>query len=291
MPLICQTPSGWLQAALICAALVIRGGYILSTADELRRDPDHYAEIARHLHDRQAFALGDPDGQPTAYRPPLYPLVLSVFEGLGKPLLARAVLHVALGVATVWLAWRLALRWGLSSTMALAAAALVMVDPILLNQSSQVMTETLAAFLAACALLALARAAREDSLWAASLSGGVLGLCVLCRPTFLVWFAAVAVAWPLIASRPRRAARTVALLMAAAMSVAPWMIRNQVIFGRPIVTTTHGGYTLLLANNPGFYEYLRHAKWGSVWDGAALHAEFEARFEPAAGELVRDRVA
>ena len=38
--------------------------------------------------------------------------------------------------------------------------------------------------------------------------------------------------------------------------LAPWAIRNQVQFGRPIVTTTHGGYTLLLANNPDFYQWL-----------------------------------
>jgi len=32
--------------------------------------------------------------------------------------------------------------------------------------------------------------------------------------------------------------------------ILPWGLRNQFTFGKPIVTTTHGGYTLLLGNNP-----------------------------------------
>src|SRR5262249_51902540 len=48
------------------------------------------------------------------------------------------------------------------------------------------------------------------------------------------------------------------LLMAAAAVVSPWAIRNYRGFGKPIVTTTHGGYTLFLGNNGEFYDYLWH---------------------------------
>ena len=47
---------------------------------------------------------------------------------------------------------------------------------------------------------------------------------------------------------------TLAFLLGVLIVLSPWAIRNQLQFGRPIVTTTHGGYTLLLANNPEFYD-------------------------------------
>ena len=78
---------------------------------------------------------------------------------------------------------------------ALLAAALVTIDPILINQSLQVMTETLATFLARCDALGRHAHAPEQRAAARgrSLAGALLGLCVLCRPTFLVWFVRVVV--------------------------------------------------------------------------------------------------
>jgi len=45
------------------------------------------------------------------------------------------------------------------------------------------------------------------------------------------------------------------------------VIRNWIAFGKPIFATTHGGYTLELANNSSFYSYLRYGKSGTTWDG------------------------
>jgi hypothetical protein len=56
--------------------------------------------------------------------------------------------------------------------------------------------------------------------------------------------------------------------LAAAVVVAPWMIRNQLAIGRPTPATTHGGYTLLLGNNPVFYHEVVDQPWGTVWDTA-----------------------
>jgi hypothetical protein len=42
------------------------------------------------------------------------------------------------------------------------------------------------------------------------------------------------------------------------------------VFGRPIVTTTHGGYTLLLGHNPVYYREVVEKPWGAVWSGKSL---------------------
>jgi hypothetical protein len=62
-----------------------------------------------------------------------------------------------------------------------------------------------------------------------------------------------------------RIANCAALLIVAGMVVSPWVIRNQRVFGKPIVTTTHGGYTLLLGNNEGFYHWLRNNPENVPW--------------------------
>ena len=78
--------------------------------------------------------------------------------------------------------------------------------------------------------------------------------------------------------------------------VAPWVIRNQLIFGTPLLTTTHGGYTLLLANNPVFYDEVVDQRWGTVWSGDSLarwQSELDGRLErdlgPGSSEIERDR--
>ena len=104
----------------------------------------------------------------------------------------------------------------------------------------------------------------------------VLALAALCRPAFLLWThrrrRRALVAKPVAERRVTndnsrgptargRIANSAAFPAAFALGVllvlSPWAIRNQLQFGRPIVTTTHGGYTLLLANNPEFYDWLR----------------------------------
>src|SRR5205814_9425431 len=63
-----------------------------------------------------------------------------------------------------------------------------------------------------------------------------------------------------------RLANVAGLVVAAAAVMSPWAIRNYRVFGKPVVTTTHGGYTLLLGNNSSFYEWLERDETGLPWD-------------------------
>jgi hypothetical protein len=53
------------------------------------------------------------------------------------------------------------------------------------------------------------------------------------------------------------------------------VIRNVVVFGRPIVTTTHGGQTFLWGNNPVFYREVAAKSPGTIWS-AQSHADWQA---------------
>jgi hypothetical protein len=224
----------------------------------------------------------------------LYPLVLTPCVALG-PLdtLAIAILHVVLGLATVWLVYRLGRRWGWGR-WALLAAALVACDPILLAQSIEVMTETLATLLAVVALVLLTAASNRPSMGRAMLAGGCLGLATLCRATFLPFMFLAALVLPMFARTWKERLRGFGgFAAAAALVLSPWVVRNQVRFGRPILATTHGGYTLLLGNNPSFYRYLRRGAWGTVWDADEFNRRWRARATRTRpeDELRNDRLA
>lgn len=269
----------------------MRGSVLGLTPGVFTTDPDGYRLLATNLVEVGTFGQGD---TPTAYRPPLYPVVLCPCVALGAwSLWAIGLVHLAFGVATVWLTYCLGRRWGLGR-WSFMAAALVACDPILLRQSTLVMTETLATLLAVAGLLALTAAAEKPTAARAAVAGGALGLAVLCRPTFLIWTGLAALLLPWFAvAWPQRLKVFGTLAVTVTLVLTPWGIRNYLQFGRPIVSTTHGGFTLLLGNNPGFYEYLRTGAWGSIWDAERFNADWSARAlkNGPAAELANDRRA
>ena len=150
--LLSRMPSRWVLLTFLCLALVVRGRTMLSNLDSLQKDPDAYRDVAWNIYFEHTLGLwNDATGavEPTATRPPLYPLLLSAMYFLRFTPDAPGIglLQVLLGAGTVWLVWRLGLAWRLPPLTSLLAASLVMVDPILLNQSVLAMTETLATLL------------------------------------------------------------------------------------------------------------------------------------------------
>jgi len=257
--------TSYLPLVLLLFALLIRGGMLLAMPGSLAGDPDGYRALAENLLQHGTYGYRE---TPTAYRPSLYPLLLAgcvAFDPGGRA--AIGALHLAMGLATVWLTFLLGRRWAMSDRAAAAAAVLVACDPILLMHSTMVMTETAATLLAVAALMCLTLAGQEPSIRRSALAGAMLALAVLCRPGFIVWLAVAGLVLPFFA--PSKRAKLIvfgSFFAAATVVLSPWGVRNESHFGQPLITTTHGGYTLLLGNNPSFYDYLRNGAWGSVWN-------------------------
>ncbi len=255
---------------VLVVAVVVRGGALYALRDNLQDDPDAYQSIATSLVRSGTFGFSVDAPRravPTAYRGPLYPVVLAAVSTLPiDRARATAWLHLILGVATVLITLAIARRWAMGRCAPLAAL-LVAVDPVLLYFGAQVMTETLATFLATLALWNLILLIDHRRLRHACLGGGCLALAALCRPEFTITlFSVIGVGWALIPAPRLRLMAGMAI--SAAVVVLPWVVRNTIVFGMPIATTTHGGYTFHLANNASFYEYLREAPFGTIWDAA-----------------------
>lgn len=283
--------------ALLVLAALLRLGVICWKPDSLAEDRDLYWGIAKRLAAGDGFVHPDL-GHPTAYRPPLYPLMLAgiVLVGGGTKLLAAV--QISLSVTTVWLTWRLAHKLGLKSN-ALLAAAFVAINPLLIQATALAMTETLCALLlTAWLLFVVERHSRE---WRRRCGIGVLfGLSALCRPT--VWACAMLASLVCLASLLKRSTtcghhsriKTVfgwsVIGLACGLVVAPWVIRNHSVFGEPIVTTTHGGYTLLLGNNDEAYRAEIAEPTSQPWDSREWQDSLRAPVgHREYGELARDR--
>lgn len=280
----------WAVGAVVLLAVGARLAVMAPRIGRKADDPDNYLLLARSLASGRGFVL---NGRLTAYRPPLYPMILApLVGGSGTRFFPWiAGLHLALAAATVLLVIATARRWGLSPGRQLAAGFLVALDPVLVVQSRSVMTETLAASLLAAAALATT----FTSFRGAIASGFVFGLAGLCRPSTLPAAGLYAVLSILLPGGNRwMATRRAAVMMTMlAVTLAPWAIRNAMVLGEPVWTTTHGGYTLALANNPEYYRDVLDGPQ-AVWSGAnqkawsdRVNRETESMTEPEADRFLR----
>lgn len=285
----------------LAIAIVLRGIVIWLQADELSHDRDAYLAIARGL--AEGRGLVDPDrGTPTAFRPPLFILQVAALSKLMPVAYGVAAINLFWGLIAVVATWKTG-RWlGLIGGRRTLAALLVALDPMLLQYSAQPMTEVTCAGLVALLIYWIVRRDLCPA-WRELGVGLLFGGLVLCRPTFWPLAGLAAGFWGIERWRQNGATgqpttqlipwRTLAGVL---LVVGPWGMRNQLVMGSPILTTTHGGYTLLLANNPVFYADVVQQGWGTDWPKASfdhwqadLQTTLVEELGPDASEQGRDR--
>lgn len=292
--------------AVLITALVARGVAMLWLPSAFANDIDGYLRLAGNLVEHGVLGVGN---SPTALRPPLYPLLLAPLSALPAGLQSAgiAMLHLFLGVATVGLTLHVGRRLRLGGWCTVAGL-LVAVDPLLVYWGTQIMTETLYAFLLTLTVAALVEYwLSESRLRFAIAAGGFAGLAALCRPECWLFIAAMFALLLVQAlcgdgdysAKPQatrisirgRLLEAHAVPVMALLVCLPWALRNWSVLGWPVLTTTHGGYTLLLANNPVFYREVVNGPLGATWEKTSndrWRASLETRFA-GLSEIARDR--
>ena len=272
-------------AGLLLLTLVLRIAVIVADGDRLQSDPDAYVRLATMLADGHGYAAAD-GATPTAYRPVLYPLLLAGPLALGISTALTVVFwNLLAGLLFVVASIQLAREVGLNRTGILTTGFMAAGDPLLIRYTTEPMTENVCAAIFTMSLVYLLRFVR--SVWrpggpanfgVAATAGLLLGLCALCRPVVLIscvflTLTITVLQLKLAHKQQGLFIRQVAWMwvpaIVAALTIAPWVIRNAVQFGAFIPATTHGGYTLLLGNNSEFYERVVSGKQ-AAWDGDSL---------------------
>ena len=264
----------WKSSAAACVALAAltlsaRTACCWLTDGPKGEDPDSYLEMANQVlrHHTLAVDHRPTDGSlPTASRAPLYPLMLAL-SGLVKgraTLMGVMAVNSLLLVATVVFTWLAGRRlWPHHPWAALVAGAVAGVDPIAVHYSQHIAPETLALASAAFIFWRMVELDARSTIRNAILVGVSVGLATLGRPTFLLMVPVLALValflghkqrpagwWPSIAAFKVSSV----LALSAVLVILPWPLRNLIVLGEPIATTSHGGSTLALGNCPEMLE-------------------------------------
>src|SRR5688572_10014043 len=227
-------------ALVIGAGVLLRLAILANTGDLTIRiaDEAHYHTLATSLVEGRGFSF---ESGPTSLRPPLYPGFIALVWTVTGTTSLQAVrgAQILLSVATAWLVFWTTRRL-YDDRAALYAAALAMFYPALIASGFFLLTETLFTFLlVAVAALAVA-VVQQPSWWRAASLGACIALAALTRS--VLWpfpiVAAAALACLLPGALRTRLGIGAAVVVGAAIVLAPWALRNTRLQKVPVLVDT-----------------------------------------------------
>ena len=246
--------SGVLTAiiALIAAMSLALIAFALHTGAPLRYADEHqYLEIATSLRDGKGYQL---DGSPTAYRPPVWPIMIAGFLTLGLPVSLLSMISAGAMIAAAIVAAVLGVKLTGSSWGALAGVA-ILAYPLNIYTAVTLYPQALATLLVlilwlVAVLIVKDRAGRTRRGAALYIAlGFAASLLALSVPT-LAFTGVALVVGVVIAVRGDRLRSAVYACSALVAPIALWTARNMVSLGAPITLSTSNGVNLLIGNNP-----------------------------------------
>lgn len=240
---------------MLGAALTVRVAWVLAQPSDpaaMARLPDQvgYLELAKNLLAGEGLTYFEPRfNEPVrAMRLPGYPLFLAA---CGASTTAARVAQSLIDTSSVLGVYLLARRW-LDERRSLFAAAMVAVNPFLIYFCGLILTETLFTAMLVWGMVLLAH--RREFL-----SGGLLlALSVMVRPSAMLLPLALGIAG-VIANRERDAAYQprrwplpvgATMILLTGLILLPWAVRNRVVLGQWLWTTTNDGLTAYDGFNP-----------------------------------------
>lgn len=232
-------------------------------------DPGSYLYYGEQIARGKGYVSFVTDA-PTAFYPVGYPAALAAvfFVVIHTPIpndlpMAAGLLNVVLAGATVVLTYEVARRL-VGTRVALTAAILQALWPGLVFQTGAILTETLFNFTVMASLLAIlvgpwpeGRVGRSRLL----AFGALLGVAASVRPFCLLFLPMLVVAWLVAGAGWRRSLSQLAWsLLALAVVLTPWTVRNIIRMDAPLVFSSNLGDTLCISRAvgaSGAFQYCR----------------------------------
>jgi hypothetical protein len=227
---------------LVCGLAVAA---ILSPSKLAFFDERQYLEIAQSLLDGRGYSQ---EGVPTAYRPPVWPLVLAGLLAAGVPVLALNIASVLFLSGAALLARGVVIKICSSSAAGWLSAYAMILYPLNAITSLTIYPQAFETLLFMLAVSLGLRFGDGGALWAILLFAVCLVGLVLSVPTTLFAVAVLAV-WGVHRFRVHWP-KYVALSCAAFVLLGGlWVLRNEAVLHRFIPISTATGVNLLLGNN------------------------------------------
>ena len=238
--------------AIVALAFATRAGFALWAPDQVYGDPLFYAFYGHQIANGNGFT--ENDGSPGIFWPPGWPLVIAgVYTLVGEHPGAVVALEVLLGSLTALGVAGIGARL-LGRRTGLAAGVIYALWPGNVYLTAVLLSETaFLAWLVASLWLLLAAlewqgCKRVTGLCAA---GVLFGAAALTKAEPLALLPVLAAVLALRVARSDWLVHGGALLLGIAVVLAPWALRNQAIFGAPIVTSASGGTNFWIGNHRG----------------------------------------
>jgi 4-amino-4-deoxy-L-arabinose transferase-like glycosyltransferase len=213
-----------------------------------------FVTIAMNILNGHGYS--DAPGVPNVFDAPVYQYVLAaLFAVFGESLTAVKVFQAALDSLTACAACLLAARLFASARAGITAGFLYAIFPLAIYLVADVAPETLFTLLLTLTALALVHAVQTGRRTHYIVTGVLLGLTTLTRPTTLYLLPFLTV--PLLALRvTRRTAVHLAILSfpSFVLTIVPWTIRNYLVTGEVVPVAVGGpGEVLLQGSHPDFF--------------------------------------
>ena len=241
-------------AALFLLALALRLAWIAyvdpSPRDGRFDDTSWYDGSAQTIADGQGYVFYD--GAPTAAWPVGYPAFLAaIYRVTDDNVRSGKVANAFLGALTVLGVYALGARV-FGARAGWAAALVLTFFPSQVFFATLVMSEILSAFLLLLVMLAVLYLTLDRAharWWGAAVVGLLIGLTVMVRGEFLLFFLVPLLPWRLALGSWRRAlSYTGVAFVAMGLVLTPWTVRNVVRLHYPVVVST-GAVANLLAGH------------------------------------------
>ena len=229
----------------ILVTLVILSGVVYSVylGDALRFLPDEqdYYDLATNVAFQLSYSL---DGEnPTAYRPPGYPLFLSIFRYLGTSVVILRILNFLIFGLGIYLVYK-TLQKEYSPLAGLIGAFLLVAYPVVFFTSGTLYPQILASV--AFLLIFYLYTRNSTRSWLYITCGVLFGFLILTIPTFIF----VLFLFPVWLGPKRMQVKGYLIMSLTALAlVAMWGVRNYYVFDDFIFVSTNSGENLLLGNS------------------------------------------
>jgi 4-amino-4-deoxy-L-arabinose transferase-like glycosyltransferase len=258
-------------AAVAAVAFGVRVAYVLALGRDIKfgLDAVWYELVSATIASGDGFVdpglfFGRGVAVPTAFRPPLYPGFLAVVnKTVGHTSLTFQLVGCVTGALTVMLVGHLGRRVG-GPAVGLCAACLAAVYPVLIAIDASIMSETIYVPLVTASVLAVYRALERPTVLRWVVVGALIGLSVLARGDGILLVPLLIAPVGLLArgvAPTRRLLLTGVSLLAAALVIAPWVVRNEARLGRPTLATLDVATAIAGANCPATYYGRRIGSW------------------------------